>query len=461
MEYNKTFICEFSDFLDRIQYHLLLTMILGEEVYYKDPLPSYGLVKKEIMKVDIDKQKILSFLLLGEPIKRKYLDSQLSSECIEYFYATEILNQDEEDYWLNNFVLTSYMNCYFFVSTPFFYPTCKNKMPCPYIGRDTFWLTRAIVNRVHGRVLDLCTGSGIQAIISAKVASEVYAVDIDEKVLEIARLNSFLNRVNDKITFLHGDLYKPVKDKGQFDFILSNPPFIPIPNEVNYPVSGDGGEDGLTVVRKIYLGYNNFLFENGQGFMIGQAIGTEESIFMFDEMVTLFPKHNIDLYIFESLPLSIQANNFANLSNHLQLNDASVSETQWETVNQRLGATTYHSFFLVVSLANESPIQKVHFIENQWSKLDIPNLDLFEVKELSKNYLIKSSCGQAIIDEETYIFIQEIDGKSNIEEIIKRLPLKIKLKYGKHSSDYLYSKYKQTLEKLERAKILKKQLRLK
>lgn len=457
MEYSKEYIYEFSEFLDRINYHVLLTMILGEEIYFKDPLPAYALVKREIKKVDPEQQYILSFLLLGEPVNKKHMDSQLSSECLEYLYSSGIINRDEEDYWLNSLVLTSHMNCYFLVSTPFFYPTCQNKVPSPYIGRDTFWLTRAIVNRVHGRVLDLCTGSGIQAIISAKVSAEVYAVDIDERALEIAKFNGFLNKVDHKITFYHGNLYEPVKDKEKFDFILSNPPFIPIPDGVDYPKSGDGGEDGLRVVREIYNGYLHYLKENGTGLMIGQAIGTEDRVFMFEEMKLLFSQRNLDLYIFESLPLSIQADNFSNLSNRLQMNEYPVSALQWAAVNERLGASMYHSFFSVVSSVTVSSTHNLHIMDNRWTKSDIPILDSYEITETSKRYSVKSAQGkQAVMDEETRIFIQEIDGESTVDEIIKKLPLKIKLKYGKNASDYLYAKYMLTLAKLERVGLLKK-----
>ena len=117
----------------------------------------------------------------------------------------------------------------------------------------------------------------------------------------------------------------------------------------------------------------------------------------------------------------------------------------------------YHSFFSVVSSVTVSSTHNLHIMDNRWTKSDIPILDSYEITETSKRYSVKSAQGkQAVMDEETRIFIQEIDGESTVDEIIKKLPLKIKLKYGKNANDYLYAKYMLTLAKLERVGLLKK-----
>ncbi len=70
-----------------------------------------------------------------------------------------------------------------------------------------------------------------------------------------------LNNIKN-ITFLKGDLFKPVKDM-QFDMIISNPPYIRkddmklLQPEIRdwEPVAAlDGGEDGLDYYRKIISG---------------------------------------------------------------------------------------------------------------------------------------------------------------------------------------------------------------
>ena len=76
-------------------------------------------------------------------------------------------------------------------------------------------------------ILDIGTGSGCIAISLAKMisGSEVYALDISEKALEVAKENAVNNNVN--VTFIHDDILS-LKNKidTKFDIIVSNPPYV-------------------------------------------------------------------------------------------------------------------------------------------------------------------------------------------------------------------------------------------
>ena len=120
------------------------------------------------------------------------------------------------------------------------------------------------------KILDMCTGSGAIAISLAKYIknSNVYATDISEKALEIAKDNSLKNITD--ITFIHSDVFENVKEN-EFDFIVSNPPYIEtdviktLSKEVqNEPhIALDGGEDGLYFYRKISKEAFDFLKQDG------------------------------------------------------------------------------------------------------------------------------------------------------------------------------------------------------
>lgn len=82
------------------------------------------------------------------------------------------------------------------------------------------------------RILDIGTGSGNIAIACAvafetSIKAEIYAVDISPLALKQAKLNARLNGVAQRIKFLKSDLFGCFKKtKKQFDFIISNPPYI-------------------------------------------------------------------------------------------------------------------------------------------------------------------------------------------------------------------------------------------
>jgi release factor glutamine methyltransferase len=75
--------------------------------------------------------------------------------------------------------------------------------------------------------LDLGTGSGIQAILLAKLGVEtVFAVDSSEVQVAAATANAAANGVADAVVTLQSDLFKAI-DSQKFDLIVANPPTLP------------------------------------------------------------------------------------------------------------------------------------------------------------------------------------------------------------------------------------------
>ena len=76
-------------------------------------------------------------------------------------------------------------------------------------------------------ILDIGTGTGCIAISLAKHLpnSKVYALDISEKALEVAKENAVNNNVN--VTFIHDDILSLKNNiETKFDIIVSNPPYV-------------------------------------------------------------------------------------------------------------------------------------------------------------------------------------------------------------------------------------------
>ena len=77
------------------------------------------------------------------------------------------------------------------------------------------------------RILDIGTGSGAIAISLAKLVkeSEVVAIDISPKALNMAKLNA--ERLGAEVKFVEADALGDLSYLGEFDIIVSNPPYIP------------------------------------------------------------------------------------------------------------------------------------------------------------------------------------------------------------------------------------------
>lgn len=131
---------------------------------------------------------------------------------------------------------------------------------------DTESVVRAALERVDGRgcdckVLDLGTGSGAIAISIAqeRPSCEVFATDISEAALEVARRNARQADVN--VGFYLSDVVTDLEFLGGVDVLVSNPPYIKtedierLPPEVRCwdPLSAlDDGRDGLAFYRRIF-----------------------------------------------------------------------------------------------------------------------------------------------------------------------------------------------------------------
>uniref|UniRef100_E6VGC4 Protein-(Glutamine-N5) methyltransferase, ribosomal protein L3-specific n=1 Tax=Rhodopseudomonas palustris (strain DX-1) TaxID=652103 RepID=E6VGC4_RHOPX len=122
------------------------------------------------------------------------------------------------------------------------------------------------------RVLDLCTGSGCLAILAAYAFpnATVDAVDLSKDALAVATRNVAEHQLDDRVSLYHGDLFGPLGDE-RYDLIISNPPYVDADGMASLPaecraepaMAFDGGDDGLTIIRRILTEAKNHLTPDG------------------------------------------------------------------------------------------------------------------------------------------------------------------------------------------------------
>ena len=95
-------------------------------------------------------------------------------------------------------------------------------------AEDSYLLSKYVERMAEGLVLDLGTGSGIQALTAASKpeVSQVLATDVSVEAVGEARGRAVAEGLLGKVGFLVGDLFGPIRG-GVFDVVVFNPPYLP------------------------------------------------------------------------------------------------------------------------------------------------------------------------------------------------------------------------------------------
>jgi release factor glutamine methyltransferase len=162
-------------------------------------------------------------------------------------------------------------------------------------------------------IVDLCTGSGNLALALAATfpEAEVYAVDLSEDAVALARSNAVRNELS--VDVLVGDLFDPLPAalKGRVDLLVSNPPYLAAREIVDVPLDVlaepemalVGGPEGDEVLASVAREAWEWLSPDG-------VVACEISEFHGDRTADLFARYSPrigadlsgrDRYVFGSL----------------------------------------------------------------------------------------------------------------------------------------------------------------
>ena len=114
----------------------------------------------------------------------------------------------------------------------------------------------------NARIVDVGTGSGCIALALAHElrSADIFAVDLSVEALEIAQANAARLQLDKRVRFLQSNVLEALADRRDFDFVVSNPPYVGY-NEADKVqrsvfkyeprLAVFAGDNGLVVIRPL------------------------------------------------------------------------------------------------------------------------------------------------------------------------------------------------------------------
>ena len=204
---------------------------------------------------------LVRLLLLRVEMEEERLRGLFGDGCFEALIQLGILVQ-RGSLWASRLQLYSVDGLYVATDHRFMIFTEDQLVESPvmYIGLDSMGLVHTAPRYPGEKVLDLCSGSGVQALVASRYARDALGIDLNPRAIRFARFNAQLNGIRNA-RFIEGDLFSAIPGQA-FDVILANPPFVPSP-EADLKFR-DGGAQGESVLSRIIEGAASHLKPTGK-----------------------------------------------------------------------------------------------------------------------------------------------------------------------------------------------------
>jgi SAM-dependent methyltransferase len=150
----------------------------------------------------------------------------------------------------SNGEVSSMVRCYPVGNMYFICDPSRDQSDFVYIGWDSDLMVNIAAKYCRGRrfsrLLDLCTGSGVQGLSLSPHSDEVFCADINPRALAMVQANARLNKLP-AVHSVHSDLFSNIT--GRFDCITANTPYVPHPLGGQLPIGG--GDLGIEFTMRL------------------------------------------------------------------------------------------------------------------------------------------------------------------------------------------------------------------
>lgn len=225
-------------YLDEMMYSLMDFRLSFHVEMSSLGFPTIQSLRPALRQLDPVHSVLFRLFRIGEGVDDESIRSALPTNVFEALVQSELLIHETGEWRTPSLLIVPAEGLYLLVGIPPIYSTASR--PCN-TGFDvsSSIMARSLPVSLSGlRVLDICSGSGIQALLCARRGADfVVGLELNEEAVFTSRANAILNDLDGKVEFRHSDKLAALDQSERFDFVVCNTPSSPMIHETGEPSS--------------------------------------------------------------------------------------------------------------------------------------------------------------------------------------------------------------------------------
>jgi len=287
------------DYLNEMMYSLVDLRLSSEIGLSPAGFPKFQSLQQILNRLDPAHQVLFRLFRLGETVDDASIKESVPGRIVSALMESEVLIRDEAGGWRTpSLLIVPAEGLLLLVNIPNSYPTASK--PCNvWFDMSSYFVAKALPTYLGDkRVLDVCSGSGLQSLLCAlRGATKVLGLELHEEAVIVSRANAMLNGVDGSVEFRQSNVLASL-DKGErFDFVVCNTPYAPVIEGPGAPSTLE--EVGNSVLLRLLRELPHHLSERSRGILgAWRAIGHQSSTYLMQSIGTEMKKNGFDAFAY-------------------------------------------------------------------------------------------------------------------------------------------------------------------
>lgn len=415
-------LIQLREFLDDKKYSQIISnLLLVNGVNELVQVIDYNKMSRIIFNADNDIKDLMKIFLQGLPIRRDSINI-IPKDLLDGLIRIGILKNVGPYIKTNNLLIIKVLNKLLIVDIPYYFPTCEKAHTDVYVGLDSYMLMLNLYEKLqlkkYSKAIDICCGSGLQAVIASDYVKYVEAIELNTYAAKIARYNTYLNRCDNRVSIINKNYFNLKNPLQGYDLIISNPPFLPITDELKFSVIGNGGDDGMRFLKRILCDFKKIETYDAEGIFIGECFGTEKNSDLLNLLNAL--DENLSYTVLYTIK-SCTENVVNRIAHMISAQTGMQYKTAYNKITSCLCKDKLYYYTYIVEIKNHSAKNKLIDIANKWKYSDVPIVGNRIKKEQTGTWYVRSPDGVRLQISNGFMrCLNGIDGKLSLAELMEK-----------------------------------------